>query len=486
MDHTTAAFSGDGDRPGMEAFRAWALSKKELRDTFGENLYVSYFDHLELALDEENERIFLARDGGTQASWLNAQAREQICRRMAEHTRVYKPIRICVMRELSQPALDSIRARRLEPAPELTLTPRTPAPVPGPRPQWGGTFATLCVGEANSTAVMLGQHIAARSANLRMVLFRGEPGVGKTHLVQAIANEALDRDPNLRVRLINGQGFTEDFVDALKQRRDTSAFKASVRDADLLIIDDVPRVAGRKQTEEELYDTIMSVYQRGGFVVLTAVAGQSGVAGFGERLAHHLKCATDCEIALPDEDLRRRILDARVAHYAHGEGEGFAVEAEALDMIASRMAVTGRALDGAVSQLMVAWLPVRQPITLDQAEHALRGRLAQAAQEQKITAEMIKAATARHFDMTVQELLRKTREKAVSHPRQLAMYLCCQLTTHSLPLVARVFGGYDHTTILYARRKVEKALKEGCVDTRRHVEEITRILRQPQPSGLSV
>ncbi len=470
--HALTSF-GDSGGP-METRRAWLLSKKELRTQFGESTYQSYIEPLDFALEENDERVFLARNGGTQSIWLNEKAKEHIARRMSAHTRVYKPIRICVMRELSALALEAVQSRPVEPA-ALEIIPATLA-----KPTWKGNFETLCEGPANSKAVMLGHLIAARSAGLRMVLFRGEPGVGKTLLVEAIANAATQMDPDLRVRLINGQRFTEDFVDALNRKRDTSAFKAYVREADLLIIDDVPRVAGRKHTEEELYDAIISVWDRGGFVVLTAVTGQSGVAAFGDRLAHHLKCATECEIALPDEDLRRRILNVRVSHYAD-EHPGFTVAPDALDMIAAKMPVSGRELDGAVGQLMLEWLASdRGPVHLDAAETALRSRISE--RERKVTADMIKAAVARHYHMSVAELLRKTREKAVSHPRQVAMYLCARLTTLSLPNIARLFGGYDHTTVLYAKRIVAKKLPDSA-ELRGDVEEIMKLLRQWPPAN---
>jgi chromosomal replication initiator protein len=480
MDHDSRhAFAKTAAPSGVEAVlaasaapdaaRAWLLSKDELRRQFGDNAYQSYIERLDLVLDGEEEREFLARDGGTQLAWLNEKAREIIARRMQFHTQVFKPVRICVLRELSPQALEAVRARRVEEAP----APAAPAAAPAQR--WPNTFATLCEGEANRKAVMLGHLIAARSAQLRMVLFRGEPGVGKTHLVESIANEALARSPGLRVRLINGQTFSEDFIDHLKGKRDIAAFKAHVRDADLLIIDDVPRVAGRKQTEEELYDTITTVYGRGGFVILTAVAGQSGVAAFGDRLAHHLKCATECEISLPDEALRREILQMRVDLHAAAH-PGFSVEPEALDRIAACMPVSGRELDGAVGQLVFEWLSTRAPITLDQADQALRSRMGEAAR--KVSVDMIKSAVAKHYRMSVAELMRKTREKAVSHPRQMAMYLSCRMTTLSLPNIARLFGGFDHTTVLYARRKVARLLSESA-ELRRDVEEIERLLRQP-------
>ena len=471
MDHNyKAAQASTGDTGSFDAQRAWALSKKELRAEFGEGVYHSYIEQLDFALEEAGEWIFLARDGGTQAVWLNEKAKDAIVRRMNAHTRVYRPIRICVTRELSQAALDAVRVRRIDVVEPPIATPaqtRTP---------YLGTFETLCVGPTNSKAVMLGRTVAARGADLRMVLFRGEPGVGKTLLVESIANAAMAQFPDLKVRLINGQRFTEDFVDALSRKRDPSAFKAHIREADILIIDDVPRVAGRKATEEELYDSIIAVHERGGFVVLTAVAGQSGVAGFGDRLAHHLKCATECEIALPDEELRRRILDMRVRTYQQ-EHPGFVIEPDALDMIAARMPVSGRELDGAVSQLMVEWLDNQAPVTLEVADAALRSRIAE--RERKVTVDMIKAAVAKHYHMSVPELLRKTREKAVSHPRQMAMYLSTKLTTLSLPNIARLYGGYDHTTVLYAKRKVARLLLGASEELRADVEDIMKLLRNP-------
>jgi chromosomal replication initiator protein len=269
-----------------------------------------------------------------------------------------------------------------------------------------------------------------------------------------------------------------------------------MRDARLLIIDDVQRIAGKKATEEECFDTIAAVLERGGQVVLTALTGASGLNGFGERLAHHLKCATEVEIGMPDALLRREILDARVACYAEEE-PSFEVEPRALDIIAERMAVSGRELDGAVRQLFLEWMDKRMPVSWEMAELALRSKIG--AGEKRITLDMIKQATCKHFEMSVAELLRKTRETSVAYPRQVAMYLCAKQTTLSLPNIARMFGGFDHTTVLHARRKVEELLRLQEADARgeapsdrklvRHlplahqcrkdVDAIHRLLRQP-------
>ncbi len=466
MKHQTsndpAGFGG-----ALSAQSAWAMSKGELRAEFGEGPYRSYIEPLDLAAEEDGMYVFLARNGQTQREWLNDKARERIVARMAAHMRSFRPVRICEFRDLSPILRDC-----LEQKPSALPLPAGAGAGAPPRMPWKGQFETFCEGPSNQKALRLARHVADRSPGLRIVLFSGEPGVGKTHLVEAIANAALARDPTLEVRLISGQRFTEEFVEAVSRKGDPAAFKASVRKADILIIDDVPRVAGRKATEEELYDTILAVLDRGGTVVLTAA---SSLTGFSDRLAHHLKCATECAIDLPDQDLRRSILDMRVQQHAE-EHAGFGVAPEALDMIAERMPVSGRELDGAVRQLILEWLDGDGPVSSDAAEAALRSKLPD--RERRVTVDMIKAAVAKFYNMSVAELMRKTREKAVSHPRQMAMYLSTKHTTLSLPNIARLFGGYDHTTVLYAKRKVAKSL-EDCAQAQRDAESIVKLLRQP-------
>lgn len=454
-----AGFGGD-----MNAQTAWAMSKGELRSEFGEGYYRSYIEPLDLAAEENGELVIVARNGRTQLEWVRDNAQDRILARMAAHCRSMRPIRICEFRDLSPILRESLSQAQPVVVP---LTPGTPVRNP-----WKGNFETFCEGPSNQKALRLARHIAERNSSLKVVLFSGEPGVGKTHLVEAIANAALARDPTLEVRVVSGQRFTEEFVDAVSRKRDATAFKGSFRSADILIIDDVPRVAGRKATEEELYDTMLAVLDRGGTVVLTAA---SSLTGFGERLSHHLKCATECVIDLPDQALRRRILDMRVLQHAE-EHNGFGVAPEALDMIAERMPVSGRELDGAVRQLILEWLGEDGPVTLDAAEAALRSKLPD--RERRVTVDMIKAAVAKHYGMSVAELMRKTREKAVSHPRQMAMFLSTKHTTLSLPNIARLFGGYDHTTVLYARRKVAAVL-QSCATTQRDMESIVKLLRQP-------
>jgi chromosomal replication initiator protein len=483
---------------------AWQLIKFDLRKEFGDDAYRSYIAGLDLAAEEHGVHVFHAPNGFAQAKWVNEKVRAKLTSMMSQRLAREVSVSVCATRDLSPLVRELVAARAAsitgsghgrgaEGGPETGLTlDREPTSF------GAGTFASFRKGNSNERALMMAQMIAAggQTSALRMVLIWGQPGLGKTHLCEAVANDAAARDPDRRIVMINGHRWVEDFVEAVNKRRDPAAFKAVFKDVSLLIIDDVQRIAGKTKSEEELFDQIAATMERGGQVVLTALTNTGELQGFGDRLSHHLKCAIECEVQLPEQELRREILETRVAFYAASQ-PGFTIEPAALDLIAKRMLVSGRELDGAVRQLMLEWLLTGEAITPEVADQALRTKLG--AGEKRITIEMIKAATAKYYDMTVVELLRQTRAISVAHPRQVAMYLSTKLTTLSLPNIARLFGGYDHTTVLHGRKKItkllalhEEVLRHGAPldpkdaryvllaeQTKRDVEAILRLLRAP-------
>lgn len=488
--------SGQACAVSASAESAWQLIKRDLRVEFGEEAYRSYILGLDLAAEEHGVHVFHAPNGFTQASWANEKLRAKLASAMSQRLAREVVVVISATRDLSPFVQELVTARAAAQGDAAADNESELAPQPasfGP-----GTFDSFRQGGSNERALMMAKMIAAGgSAALRMVLIWGQPGLGKTHLCEAVANDAVARDPKRRVVMINGQRWVEEFVDAVNKRRDPAAFKSTFKDVNLLIIDDVQRIAGKTKSEEELYDTIAAVMMRGGQVVLTALTNSAELQGFGDRLAHHLRCAIECEVQLPEQSLRREILESRVAFYAEFQ-PGFAIEPGALDLIAKRMLVSGRELDGAVRQLMLEWLISGAAITAEVADQALRAKLG--AGEKRISMDMIKAAVAKYYDMPVAELQRRTRAIAVAYPRQIAMYLSTKLTTLSLPNIARLFGGYDHTTVLHGRKKIakllaihEEVLRHGApVDpknaryvalaeqTKRDIEAILRLLRAPQ------
>lgn len=450
---------------GIGAARAYELVRKELFGEFGADFFRSYIDQLRLVAEMDGVLLFRA---GTQIA--KERLNQQVLHRLDARMHVYEPrlrgIQILLeheipedVRALADASIDSARSE----APESRL----PA----------HTFDNFCVGASNHRAFTVAQMIAAGAGvTFPVWLVHSRPGCGKSHLLSAIAHEALLRTPERKVLLMTGQEFLECFQSALHKKRDSSAFKEMVRAPDLLIIDDFHRICGKRATEEEAFDTIYELTRRGGQVVLAANHGAEGLEGLDDSLRAKLKGAAASEILEPDAELRRRILDVRVAHHASANS-GFCVAPEALDMIANRMHVTGRELDGAVCQLLIEWkISGGTIVTMEAAANALQSKLSDAS-ERRITVQMVQKVVARHYGMTVQQLLERTRRRSTARPRQVAMYMACSMTQASLPDIGQRFGGFDHTTIMYARDRIA-ALAEQDPNLKAEIETLARAIRR--------
>jgi chromosomal replication initiator protein len=337
------------------------------------------------------------------------------------------------------------------------------------------TFDSFCVDSSNHRAFTVAQMIGAGAGHaFPQWLVHSQPGCGKTHLLTAIAHTAMSQGRT--VLMLTGQEFLEHFQAALHKKRDAQSFKDMVRAPDLLIIDDFHRICGKKATEEEAFDTFYDLTRRSGQVVIAANHGAEGLEGLSDVLRARLKGWASCEITEPDAALRRRILEMRVAHYMR-QSPGFSVAPEALDMIAERMHVTGRELDGAVCQLLIEWkISGGTTVTLEAAANALQAKLSDAA-ERRITVQLVQKVVARHYGMTPQQLLERTRRHAIARPRQVAMFLACRMTHASLPDIGQRFGGFDHTTIMYARDRIA-ALAEQDANLKAELEGIARAIRR--------
>jgi chromosomal replication initiator protein len=291
-------------------------------------------------------------------------------------------------------------------------------------------------------------------------MIHGALGGGKTHLLNAIAVEALRRNPSRRVRIMYAQLFMEEFLESIRNRkeRDPAAFKARVRENDLFLLDDVHRIAGKAATEEELQTTIERICGAGGQVVLVADHGRAGLAQMTDRLRNQLAGAVDHEIAAPNEALRRRILQSWIEDF-QVINPAFAPPEAVVDMMAQRHQAV-RDMEGACRQLWTDFSISGQPVTIDSAERSLRARVG--APERKVTVMNIIKAVAGYYQMTQPQLLEKTRRRCVARPRQVAMYLATKLTTRSLPEIARCFSHVHHTTVLFARRRIAALVEEDA------------------------
>ena len=453
---------------GIGAARAYDLVRKELLGEFGADFFRSYVDSLRLVAEWNGSLLFRAGSAMAQQ-----RLRQQVQHRLEARLRVYEPrlgpIEILLDHEFPEEVRELTDAR-IEEARTQIVT------APFGRGQ-SFTFDTFCTDASNHRAITVARMIAAGAGvTFPIWIVHSPPGCGKSHILGAIAQEAAICTPERKVLAMTGQEFLEAFQSALHKKRDSSAFKDMVRAPDLLIIDDFHRICGKPATEQEAFDTMYDVTRRGGQVVLAANHGPEGLEGLDDVLRAKLKGAVSCEIHEPDETLRRRILDMRVQHHALAN-PGFSVAPEALDMIANRLHVTGRELDGAVAQLIIEWkICGGTEVTLEAAANALQSKLSESA-ERRITVQLVIKVVARHYNMTPQVLLERTRRHAIARPRQVAMYLACRMTHASLPDIGQRFGGFDHTTVMYARDRIA-ALVESDPSVKAEIEGLMRAIRR--------
>lgn len=452
---------------GLSVARAYEFVRKELMTEFGADFFRAYIEPLRLVAEWNGSVLFRAGSRVAQD-----RLRQQVQHRLEARLRNYAPDLGPIDILLDQEFPDGVRAlidARIEEA-------QAKAVLPSEHPL-SYTFETFCVDETNHRPFTVAQMIAAGAGlAFPVVLIHSTPGGGKTHLLNAISHFAAQQTPNRKVLLMTGQEFLESFQSALHKKRDSSSFKDMVRAPDLLLIDDFQRICGKKATEEEAFDTMSELTRRGGQVVLAADHGAEGLAGLDEALRAKLKGATSCEIHEPGAALRRRIVEMRMKHYARVT-PGFRVAPAALDMIAERMHVSGRELDGAVSQLVIEFkIAGGTEVTVEAAVNALQGKLSDAA-DRRITVQLVQKVVARYFNMTPQQLLERTRRHAIARPRQIAMYLATKMTHASLPDIGARFGGFDHTTIMYARDRIAELL-ETDIKLKQDVEVLARLIRR--------
>lgn len=463
MEHAEGARR---DAASMGSARAYELVRKELFSDFGADFFRSYVDPLRLVADMDGVLLFRA---GSQVA--KERLKQQVQHRLEARLRSHEPringVEILLEHEI--PAdVRALADARIEEARPAQASPASPSQ--------SMTFDTFCEDASNHRAFTVAQMIAAGAGVAFPIwLVHSPPGLGKSHLLSAIVEEAAIRTPERKVLKMNGQEYLEQFQSALHKKRDSSSFKEMVRAPDLLIIDDFHRICGKKHTEEEAFDTMYDLTRRGGQVVLAANHDASGIEGLSDLLRARLKGAASCEIVEPDAALRRRILDMRMSHHARLT-PGFSVASDALDMIAERMHGSGRDLDGALSQLIIEWKIGGTEVTLEAAANALQAKLSD-AQERRITVQLVQKVVARHYNMSTQQLLERTRRHSIARPRQIAMFLACRMTHASLPDIGARFGGFDHTTVMYARDRIA-ALVEQDANFRAEIETVARAIRR--------
>jgi chromosomal replication initiator protein len=314
------------------------------------------------------------------------------------------------------------------------------------------TFSRFVVGKPNELAHAAAKRVAEGGpVTFNPLFLYGGVGLGKTHLMHAIAWELQASRPDLNVVYLSAEQFMYRFVQALRDRK-MMDFKELFRSVDVLMVDDVQFIAGKDSTQEEFFHTFNALVDQHKQIIISADRAPGEIKGLEERIKSRLQCGLVVDLHPTDYELRLGILQSKVevqqAQYPELE-----LDAGVLEFLAHRISTNVRVLEGALTRLFAFASLVGRPITLELAQDCLADVLRDS--ERKISVEEIQRKVSEHYNIRLSDMIGPKRVRTYARPRQIAMYLCKQLTSRSLPEIGRCFGGRDHTTIMYGVRKID-------------------------------
>jgi chromosomal replication initiator protein len=336
------------------------------------------------------------------------------------------------------------------------------------------TFDTFVIGASNRFAHAAAVAAAEAPARAYNPLFIwGESGLGKTHLLHAVGHYAQRLFPGMRVRYVSTEEFTNDFINSLRDDRQV-AFQRRYRDVDVLLVDDIQFLEGKEGTQEEFFHTFNTLHNSNKQIVVSSDRPPKGLRTLEDRLRTRFEWGLITDIQPPELETRIAILRKKAAQ------DRMAAPAEVLEFIAARIERNIRELEGALIRVTAFASLNRQSVDVQLAEIVLRDLIPD-SQTPEITASTIMAVTAEFFGVTIDDLCGPGKTKALAQARQIAMYLCRELTDSSLPKIGQSFGGRDHTTVMHADKKIRKEMAER----RRvydQVQELTSRIKQQSRS----
>lgn len=317
------------------------------------------------------------------------------------------------------------------------------------------TFDSFVVGKPNELAHAAARRVAEGGpVTFNPLFLYGGVGLGKTHLMHAIAHELNARQPDLRVLYLSAEQFMYRFVQALRDKQ-IMDFKEIFRSVDVLMVDDVQFIAGKDSTQEEFFHTFNALVDQNKQIVISADRAPGEIKDLEDRIKSRLQCGLVVDLHPTDYELRLGILQQKAEFYRQ-QYPGLQIAQGVLDFLAHRITTNVRVLEGALTRLFAFASLVGREITLELAQDCLADILR--ASDRKLTIEEIQRKVAEHYNIRLSDMIGPKRPRNIARPRQVAMYLAKQLTPRSLPEIGRRFGGRDHTTIMHGVKKIEELM----------------------------
>ena len=313
-------------------------------------------------------------------------------------------------------------------------------------------FSNFVVGKSNEFAFAAAKKVAgANKVSFNPLFFFGGVGLGKTHLMQAVAWDIQARNPERKVVYLSAEKFMYEFVKSLRYK-DIMSFKDKFRSVDVLMIDDIQFIAGKDSTQEEFFHTFNSLVDQKKQIIISGDRSPSDLDGVGERLRSRLSFGVVGELHKTDYELRLNILVSKSK-----ESNNIKIDREIIELLAKKITSNIRELEGAYRRLCAHVELVNRPLTMDAAKQILHDIFK--ANNKNITIEEIQKKVSEYFNIRRSDMISTRRSRVVARPRQVAMYLSKTCTTKSLPEIGKLFGGRDHTTVIHAVKKIESLCK---------------------------
>nr|MDQ3957701.1 chromosomal replication initiator protein DnaA [Actinomycetota bacterium] len=454
-----AVVLGSTDEAGAAAI--WERATQDLRLALSESNFSAWFGRTQpVGLD--GNTLVLGVPNHFTKDWIEGRFLEPLI--LAVTAAAGRPLEVAILADASAAPEEA----PVVPAPLVEGTdasfpgPTEPAPAsfPGPaepapedltfHPNY--TFESFVIGSSNRFAHAAALAVAEAPAQAYNPLFiYGGAGLGKTHLLHAIGRYAQQWHPRSVVRYVSTEQFMNDFILGL-QRRNIPSFHRRYRMADLLLIDDIQFLEGKERTQEEFFHTFNALHPKSQ-IVITSDRPPKKISTLEERLRTRFEWGLITDIQPPDLETRLAILRKKA------ETERLAVDDDVLSFIASRIQTNIRELEGALIRVAAYASLTRSDLSLDLALQVLQTLLPD-TRETRVTSDLVVSVAAEYYDVTADEICSSSRSRPLVNARQMAMYLCRELTDLSLPKIGERFGGRDHSTVLYAMHKIRQQMKE--------------------------
>lgn len=332
------------------------------------------------------------------------------------------------------------------------------------------SFENFVVGPSNSFAYAASLAVAEQPSDVYNPLFiYGSVGLGKTHLMNAIGNYIMAEDPMKNVLLTSSESFTNELIDAIVKKKDTSELRNRMRNVDVLMVDDIQFLSKTKSTQEEFFHTFNDLYSKGKQIIISSDRPPKDIPTIEERLRSRFEWGLIVDIQKPDYETRVAILRKKA------DEEGIDVSYDVIDYIAGRVESNIRELEGTLTRLSAQGQLMGVPITLDFARDSL-AQLVKSQEGRRITPELIISVISDQYGVTQEDMLSKKRSREIALPRQIAMYLCRDMTQLSTTNIGRAFGGRDHTTVMHGCDRISEEMKNNF-SFKKRIEELTAMIR---------